>query len=76
MKKIIIIFFISILTNNLTFAYEPLELSDSIKQAKDEAKMLQLKSMDENYLKQIKNQNNTSEKIAYEKISSKEITSK
>ncbi len=73
MKKIFILSLISVLFGNFVFAYEPLELSDIIKQAKDEAKMAQLKAIGAEYSN--KSRQISSEKSTCEKINTKEISS-
>ena len=72
MNKIILACIMFSLSGNLVFAYEPIELSDIIKQARENVKTAQLKAMDSDYL----NKQNIYKESACEKINTKEIASK
>ncbi|MBQ3641665.1 hypothetical protein II906_07065 [bacterium] len=75
MKKFILLIFILVLSADFVLSAEILELSDVIKQAKNEAKMAQLQTTDN--VKQTKNDNNLNkqEQNASEKIETEDISS-
>ena len=73
MKNFIFIL-IALSLGNIVLAYELLELSDLIKQAREDVKMAQLKSMNENYIKENNKNVNINEKSACETINTKEIS--